>query len=86
MFGSDTYPQWVVGKACPHWDAARNKRFRLYRLDGPTDHCGKYPAHVFDADLNEMIRQPFGVSGHTLLRAATVKEIPVDLFTFEEVA
>lgn len=76
-----TYPEWWISRSCRHWDAARNKRFRFVRVDGPTDYCGTYPAHQFDADAGTLRRMPYGVRGHELLRLARPAEIPGDLFT-----
>jgi hypothetical protein len=78
---SGTYPQWWVMRPCRYWDAARNRRFRFVRLDGPTNYCGEYPCHKFDGDTGELRRDPYGVRGHELLRQAKDKEIPVDLFS-----
>jgi hypothetical protein len=77
---TDTYPQWWVQRPCRHWTPANNRRFRLVRLDGPTDYCGTYPSHVFDANSGKLVHQPYGTNGHELLRRANDREIPGDLF------
>lgn len=77
---AETYPQWWIARRCIHWDAARNRRFRLIRVDGPSDHAGRKPSYQFDADTGVLHRMPWGVGGHMLLRRANAKEIPGDLF------
>jgi len=71
------YPQYWIARPCWHWDAARNRRFRLYRLDGPVDHCGRYPGFVWDAERREWLDQCRfgGIAGYELARRATGDEI-----------
>lgn len=78
--GVETFPQWWVMKRCRHWDAAKNRRFRLVRLDGPTDYCGSYPCHIFDGERHDLRWQSYGIKGEELLRRASTNEIPSDLF------
>lgn len=68
---------WWVMKPCRHWDKERNLRFRFIRIDGPTDHCGIYPATILDGQTGELRRQPYGVRGGELARRATPKELQV---------
>lgn len=70
------YPQWWIMRSCKHWTADKNRRFRLVRLDGPTDYCGTYPAHGFDGELKVIEPLPYGVKGGDLLRRASVGEVP----------
>lgn len=60
-----------------HWSPEQNRRFRVYRLDGPTNHVGRYPGAVWDADRKEWIDQyrQGGIAGHELARAATTKDL-----------
>ena len=60
----------------PHWDAARNKRFRVVRIDGPSDWCGNKPSYQYDAEKHLLSRNRDGIKGHELSRIAKPKEIP----------
>ena len=68
---SSTY--WIARK-CIHWDAARNKRFRIVRLDDES--CDPAGA-LWDGD--ELEWRPFirlsNRGSWTMLREATEKEI-----------
>jgi len=69
------YPQWWVMVPCRHWDAAKNKRYRFIRLDGPLDRQYGYPAMILDGVKNEMVSPAGQVDGSILLRRATPGEL-----------
>ena len=66
----------ATGLRALHWSSAQNKRFRLYRIDGPTNYRGRYPGAVWDADRKQWIDQfRQGIAGHELARPATAQDM-----------
>ena len=73
----ESQPRYWIARQCSHWSPEQNRRFRLYRLDGPTDHVGRYPGAVWDADRKQWLDQRClgGIATYELLRPAAIKDL-----------
>ncbi len=71
------WPQYWIAKPHPHWDTARNRRFRVFRIDGPKDWLdGRHPGAVWDAEERRWHTQPWGIIYPWLDRPAAPDEFP----------
>lgn len=67
--------EYWIAHPCRHWSAELNKRFRLYRIEGGSDHAGNLPGSVWDAERASWVEQRHGINACTLKRQASRAEI-----------
>jgi len=67
------FPLYKIAKRCRHWTAAKNVRFKLYRIDR-VDECGKSHGAVWDAEERDW-REGAYFYNTEWLRDATPDEI-----------
>jgi hypothetical protein len=69
------FPQFWIAKNCKYWDAKKNLRFKLYRIDSHNDWHGNQGA-VWDAERKEWVKHPYVFVNVKLLRLAKLNELP----------
>ncbi len=63
---------YVIWKNSKHFTPEKNRRFRLGRISGEPDCCGRRKTEVFDAERREWTQTS---GNYVIARAAKLKEI-----------